>query len=343
MEGNGKRALVTGACGFMGSRLCEYLVENGYDVRGTDLESSDTSRIDGLDVEFVPADLTEPETLDDVVEDIDIIFHTAAIFSYSSLIDWEVFEEINVRGTENLCEAAVDAGVDSMVHWSTSGVYGKPDEDLLPVTEDHPKNPESKYDRSKWMQEKVAMSYHGKNGFSVKAIRPVTVYGPGNTYGAAQVLLSIANGQLKVFPLFCDYRMPIIHVDDVIRAAVHLDENGEGGEAYNVVDNQNYTMNNVIKYVAGLTDNHVYGVPIGNKTYKRLSNLRVFIPAIEHVYDLFGEESPLEKDALFYMKGNYWVSNEKLKKTGFELKYPDYKEGVRKTVEWYEQQGMIEA
>jgi len=321
--------------------VCERLLDEGYEVRGTDLETADRSDIEDLDIEFVAADLTNEDEIREAVRDVDVIFHTAALFSYSALIDWEVFEKVNIDGTENLCKAAVDEGVGSMIHWSTCGVYGAPRDELVPVQEDHPKNPESKYDLSKWLQEKKAMEYHGENGFQVKAIRPASVYGPGNTYGAAQVFLAIGNDILKIYPLHCDYRFSIIHVEDVVRAAVHLDENGEGGEAYNVVDEANYTAARLIKEVAGMMGKRVYGLPIGCETYKKLANIRYVIPTVEKAYDAFDKEPPMEADMAYYLKGNYWMGNQKLIDTGFELKYETFRDGMPETIEWYEEQGMI--
>lgn len=335
-----RKALVTGACGFIGSRVCEKLVDEGYDVRGTDLRTADTSVLDAA-VEFVPADLTERDELDDAVRGVDVIFHTASLFSYSSLVERETFEEVNVGGTENLCEAAVEAGVGSMVHWSTCGVYGAPRDDLVPADESHPKDPESNYDLSKWLQEKKAWEYHGEDGFGVKVIRPAAVYGPGSAYGAAQVFLAIGNGLVRSYALHCDYRFSIVHVEDVVRAAVHVDENGETGEAYNVVDEAEYTARRLIKEVAGMMGEHVYGLPVGCETYNSLVGLRPVVSSLERVYDAVDREPPLEADALYYLKGNYWMDNTKLKGTGFEPKYPSFRDGMPETIRWYEKQGLI--
>lgn len=336
-----ERALVTGGCGFIGKRFCEHLLDEGYDVRATDLENADRSSIEDLDVEFVPADLTDAGEIKEAVEDVDVIFHTAAVFSYSALLDWEVFERVNVDGTENLCEAAVEEDIDSIVHLSTAGVYGPPKEDLLPVTEDHPKNPESKYDTSKWLQEKKAMEYDGENGLEVKAIRPAPVYGPGNTYGMAQIILGVGRGYLRFYPLFCDYRFSMVHVEDVVRAALHIHDEGEAGEAYNAVDNSDSPTSRFIKEVGAMTGNHVYGLPIDCDTYERLSNLRYLVPPVERLFDTLGKEPPLEADTFYYMKGNYWISNKKLKETGFEFDYPTYRDGMPETIEWYKKQGML--
>jgi nucleoside-diphosphate-sugar epimerase len=338
----GKRALVTGACGFVGTRVCERLVEEGYDVRGTDLRTADTSEL-GDEVEFVPANLTEREELREAVRDIDVIFHTASLFSYSTLVEREKFEEINVEGTENLCEAAVEEGVGSMVHWSTCGVYGAPRDDLVPADESHPKEPESNYDLSKWLQEKKAWEYHDETGegFEIKVIRPAAVYGPGSAYGAGQVFTAIGNSLLRFYALHCDYRFSIVHVEDVVRAAVHVEKNGEAGEAYNVVDEAEYTARRLIKEVAGMMGKHVYGLPVGCETYKSLVNLRPVVSSLERIYDAVGTEPPLEADALYYLKGNYWMDNTKLKETGFEPKYPSFREGMPETIRWYEEQGLI--
>ncbi|MFW5929625.1 MAG: NAD-dependent epimerase/dehydratase family protein [Halobacteriota archaeon] len=337
----GKPVLVTGAGGFVGTKLCNQLVEDGYDVRGTDLNTADTTNLDD-EVEFVAADLTEADEIAEAVEDIEVVFHTAALFSYSSQLDWSLFEKVNVDGTENLCDAAVDEGVERIVHWSTSGVYGTPRDELLPVTEDHPKNPKSNYDLSKWLQEKTVMRAHEEHGVDVKAIRPVPIYGPGSAYAAGQVFLMIARGWLPAYPLFVDYKFALVHVVDIVRAAVYLENHGEAGEAYNVVDHQDYTMNQVIRYTAGLTGQNVVGLPVGERAYTSLSNLDVVVPFVERAFEAAGLDPIVEKDSLFYLKGNYWVDNQKLVDTGFEFEYPDYREGVRETIDWFREEGMID-
>jgi dihydroflavonol-4-reductase len=337
----GDRVLVTGACGFMGSRICERLRSTDLAVRGTDLTAVHDGEYEESSVEFVPADLTEPSTLDGLLDDVDTVFHTAALFSYASDAPWERFEAVNVDGTRNLCKAARHADLDTFVHWSTAGVYGAPEPDQLPVTEDHPKNPESNYDRSKWHQEQVVTDHHDDYGLPAVAIRPVPVYGPGNTYGAAQVWFGIANGYLQAFPALCDYRMPLVHLEDVTRAAIHLAAHGDGGTAYNLVDDQDYRMKDVLNYVAALVDSHIYGLPLGNRTYHLLNRLRPLIPYIERRYRAAGEQPPVERDALFYLKGNYHISNQRLRATGFEPRYPSYERGLAETIQWYREEDLV--
>lgn len=337
----GERVLVTGGCGFMGRRLCRRLRSADVEVRATDLADSHDGTFEGTGVEFTPADLTDAAQLDGLLADVDTVFHTAALFSYASNQPWDRFYAVNVEGTRNLCAAARDADLDRLVHWSTAGVYGAPESDRLPVTEDHPKDPESNYDRSKWLQEQVVNEYHDEYGLPSVALRPVPVYGPGNTYGAAQVWFAIAKGYLQLFPAFCDYRMPLVHLRDVTRAALYLATHGESGEAYNVVDDQSYLMRDVLHYVAHLTDAHIYELPLGNRTYHAINALRPLVPVIERRYRAVGEQPPFERDALFYLKGNYWIDNRKLRATGFEFEYPHYERGLAETIDWYRREGML--
>lgn len=131
-----KTDLVTGACGFSGSYLVKHLLEQGRSVRATDLESarkgkkfSDLSSAIDLDferdgVEWVPSDLTRPETLRPLFDngDVGCLFHTASLYDYSA--PWEMLERINIQGISNLLDAAERGGIERMIHWSTCGVYG---------------------------------------------------------------------------------------------------------------------------------------------------------------------------------------------------------------------------
>ncbi|MFA5891904.1 MAG: NAD-dependent epimerase/dehydratase family protein [Actinomycetota bacterium] len=130
--------VVTGACGFVGSHLVKQLVQQGRRVRATDLpcahnhpEEATRRRILDLDyerdgVEWVPSDLTRPETLAPLFAggDVGCLFHTASLYDYAA--PWEALERVNIHGVTNLLAAAQQGGIERMIHWSTCGVYGHP-------------------------------------------------------------------------------------------------------------------------------------------------------------------------------------------------------------------------
>ncbi len=128
--------VVTGACGFSGNYLVKHLLEKGRLVRATDLEQSygaaqsvEFRRILDVDyerdgVEWVPSDLARRETLDPLFDkgDVGCLFHTASLYDYSA--PWEALEKVNIDGVTNLLDAALEGGIERMIHWSTCGVFG---------------------------------------------------------------------------------------------------------------------------------------------------------------------------------------------------------------------------
>ena len=148
--------LITGAGGFIGSHLVEALVENGYNVRAfvyynsfnsygwLDTISNETKR----KIDFFSGDIRDPNGVREAMKGIDIVFHLAALiaipFSYHSP---DSYIDTNVKGTLNILQAARDNKVKRIVITSTSEVYGTAQ--FVPITELHPKQPQSPYSASK--------------------------------------------------------------------------------------------------------------------------------------------------------------------------------------------------
>ena len=122
-NGSRGRVLVTGAAGFSGHHMVREAVRAGFQVRATDVSSRHYGAMfDALGVEFTAADLTKPDGLGGLLDGVKGVFHVAGIHDYSTP-DPVIFA-VNVGAVENLCEAAVRAGVRRFIHWSSVGVYG---------------------------------------------------------------------------------------------------------------------------------------------------------------------------------------------------------------------------
>ena len=138
--------LVTGAAGFMGSHLVEFLAAKGVRVRASARPRKDTSFFDRLGVEYVPADLTKPETLPGLFEgEVDRIFHLGAICNFST--PYESLASTNVEGVKRITQLAMKKGVKRYVHVGSTSVYGY--YQGTPFREDSPRNPQDSYGRSK--------------------------------------------------------------------------------------------------------------------------------------------------------------------------------------------------
>ena len=183
MNWNGKRVLVTGAGGFIGSHLAERLVELGartkalvhYNALGSH-GWLDESRYRG-DIEVVAGDIGDRDSVRNAVEGVDTIFHLAALiaipYSYQAP---ESYVRTNIQGTLNVLQAAREHGIERLVHTSTSEVYGTALR--APIDETHPLQGQSPYSASKIAADKMAEAFHCSFGVPVVTVRPFNTFGP---------------------------------------------------------------------------------------------------------------------------------------------------------------------
>lgn len=178
-----KTVLVTGAGGFIGSHLTEALVRAGAVTRAFVRYNSesrwgwlDSSEVKA-DVEVIPGDLREVDSVRRAMKGVDVVFHLAALiaipYSYESPSS---YVQTNVFGTLNVLQAARDLGVSRVVHASTSEVYGSAR--TIPMSEEHPLQGQSPYSATKIGADKLAESFHLSFGLPVSTVRPFNTYGP---------------------------------------------------------------------------------------------------------------------------------------------------------------------
>lgn len=180
-----KKCLVTGADGFIGSHLTEELVRRGHSVKAFCYYNSFNSWgwLDTLpqemlsQIEIFTGDIRDPNGVRKAVEDIEVIFHLAALiaipFSYHSP---DSYVDTNVKGTLNILQAARDMNVKRVLVTSTSEVYGTAQ--FVPITETHPKQPQSPYSATKIGADAIADSFYRSFDLPVSIVRPFNTYGP---------------------------------------------------------------------------------------------------------------------------------------------------------------------
>lgn len=207
MSLRGRRVLVTGADGFIGSHLTEALVETGAVVRAFCiynsngslgwLDQSSPAVRDGLDVRL--GDIRDARFVEEACREVDIVVHLAALiaipYSYAAP---ESFVDTNVKGTLNVLEAVRRAGCSRMIQTSTSEVYGTPD--TLPITEGHPLKGQSPYSATKIAADKLCEAYHSSFETPVTILRPFNTYGPRQSARAIipTILTQLLAGKRKL-------------------------------------------------------------------------------------------------------------------------------------------------
>ncbi len=185
MGKSGRKSLVTGSEGFIGSHLVEELVSDGAHVRAFVQYNSrnDWGWIEDLpkdvraSVEVITGDVRDPFSVREAMRGCDEVFHLAALIAipYSYLAPHE-YVQTNVIGTLNVVQAARDLGTSKVIHTSTSEVYGTAL--YVPINEAHPLQGQSPYSASKIGADKMAESYYLSFNIPVVTVRPFNTFGP---------------------------------------------------------------------------------------------------------------------------------------------------------------------
>lgn len=192
--------LVTGATGFLGSYITERLIQDGQKVRALVRPTSDTTFLDSLGVEKVVGDLTDPDSLQQACQGVNVVYHAAAQVGDWGL--WSEFQKHTIDATNNIACAAQAAGVSRFVHISSISAYGNPNGKNLVLDETAPLGENmhrwSYYTISKVAAEKKLWKMHREEGFPLTIIRPSWIYGPRDRTSIARLHRMISTGRIKI-------------------------------------------------------------------------------------------------------------------------------------------------
>ncbi len=256
----GKKILVTGADGFIGSHLCEALVRAGHDVRAFVLYNSfnswgwlDTSAEDvSSSLDVFAGDVRDPHGVREAMRGCDVVMHLAALiaipYSYHSP---DAYVETNVKGTLNVLQAARELGVAKIVHTSTSEVYGTAR--FVPITEEHPLNGQSPYAATKIGADQLALSFHTSFSLPVAVIRPFNTYGPRQSARAIipTIITQLAHGRKRIQLGATAPTRDFNYVDDVVRGFIAVAEcSRSAGEVINIGSNFEISIGETVRVIA---------------------------------------------------------------------------------------------
>src|SRR5207247_212460 len=225
------KAAVTGAGGFIGSRLTAELLRRGWEVAALDLPVALTRVPEGA--RRIGVDVRDQAALREAVRGARVLFHTAAVFDLTA--SWPDLFATNVEAALNVCSAAQKGGVERIVFWSSGSVYGGTKRPV-PLTETTPIPLDrlNLYARSKYLGERGALEAARSGGPDLIVLRPAEVDGSGSTKGVAQALFAFKAGAMNAVAGPATAQHSYIHVEGVARAAIHLAERGQPGGVYNL-------------------------------------------------------------------------------------------------------------
>lgn len=313
---NKKRVLVTGADGFIGSHLVEELLKEGYEVRAFCMYNSFNTWgwLDNLPEEILSqidvftGDVRDPNGVRTAMQDCNIVYHLAALiaipYSYHSP---DSYVDTNIKGTLNILQAARDLKVERVLVTSTSEVYGTAQ--FVPITEEHPRQPQSPYSASKIGADCMAESFYRSFDLPVTIVRPFNTYGPRQSARAIipTIITQLLAGfeEIKLGDL--TPTRDLLFVKDTAKGFIAIANSSELiGQDCNIATNSEITMQKMADTILALI----------NPKAKIVQDEQRIRPAKSEVFRLFGDNSKI-------IEHTDWRPNYTLEK------------GLSETIQWF--------
>jgi len=256
------KILVSGGAGFIGSHIVEFLLGEEEVERVVVIDNFFSGNIDNLKsfqkdprLEVIEGDIRDKELVKKLVKEVDFIFHQAAVVSVPLSIEKpDITNDVNVNGTINMLEAALDSNVERFVYASSCAVYGNPTS--LPISEKSELNPLSPYAASKLAAESYCRAFYESYGLKTVCLRYFNVYGPRQAGGNYSGVISIFMRQaLEEQPLTIrgdgKQTRDFVFVKDVARANILSALKDEAiGKVLNIGTGKNITINELAEKIS---------------------------------------------------------------------------------------------
>ncbi|WP_049890809.1 NAD-dependent epimerase/dehydratase family protein [Natrinema versiforme] len=314
-----RTAAVTGATGFLGSRLCDRLLAKGWTVRGLSRPTSDRGDLEG--VEWYVGDLSDRETLRDLVDGADAVFHLAGIGLWNA--GPETVWNVNRDGTERVLEACRDGDTGRVVFTSTAGTRRPPvDADLADETD--VAEPIGAYQASKAEAEGLVDRYADTGGDAV-TVHPTSIFGPGDEEFTAQLL---SMGVDRTMPAHLPGGLSIVGVSDVIDGILAAYEHGTSGEHY-ILGGENLSYECAVSRIANAADGTPARIRVPATAIRAAGPVAEAVDAVANrrMFPFDRQMADLATQRLFYS------SRKASEELGYE--YRPIEDHVPEAMEWY--------
>jgi len=291
-----KSVLVTGATGFIGSRLVDALINKEYDVTSLIREGKKGNSKSNI----IYGDLTD-EKIDFKDLKFDCVFHLASHTPLEK--NKKILEKVNLEGTKKLFDEIKNI-TNSIIYISGLGVYGEPGDKI--INEEQKYNPNTNFVKIRLDAEKYLRDNSLKNNIDFGVVHFGDVYGPGGWFN--EMLVKRLQKNTFRMPAGGDYYKGFVHVDDAVGSMIAVLEQKSFGESFIVADSQ----------------------PV---TFKEFSNFTADQIGAKHPGSVptFLAKAVLGGDLIKLLTTSMKVSNEKISKI-YQFKYPDYKNGITQVI-----------
>ena len=312
----------------MGTRLAEALLARGEKVRVFDLRANDATHLADLGAELIAGDILSTHELREALDGCERVFHVAALFRMW-LPDKRGYRRVNVDGTRNVMETALEVGVRALVHTSSAVTIGEGQGQLGHEGTGHRGYFLSEYERSKCLAEQVALEVC-ERGLPLVVVNPTSVYGPGQTSHMTDALVRFLNGRL---PAVIDARLNFAYIDDVVNGHLSAMEKGRVGERY-ILGGDNASLVEFLGLGA-----EIAGVP--RKPRQVPAWLVRAVARILHVVSLATKRRPWVSCDEARTASHSLIFDTSRAREELGLEWTPLRVGLERTVSWLQQVGLI--
>lgn len=333
------KILITGAAGFIGSHLVDYLLEEGYPVDSLRLLILKDDSLDNLpnkNFDIIRGDVRDKVTVKKALEGVKIVYHLAALTIGGNRYKDTEYREVNIKGTQNTLDGCRDKNIQKFIFFSSIAVFGLPalKGDMINLDERAPKQPREIYGQTKLEAERRVVRAHKKWKIPYAIIRPTTVYGPKDKGNLTELYKAIK----KHYFFFIgdgENKMDYVYIKDVVRAAYLTQLNRLQASDYIIGAERAILFKEVVRCVAKSINQHVPKLHIPKSVGLALSYLTQFAGKV------LGRRSPLFPSRVKVMTTSCYFNTTKARK---ELKFRpkvSFKEGTHITGKWLLENGVI--
>jgi nucleoside-diphosphate-sugar epimerase len=327
------RVLVTGATGFIGKHLVETLLRQGHEVRVLVRNEGLAQKAFGKSCEIFGGDVTDPASLKGCCDNIDIVYHLAALMGHDlpSPEAFSRFRGVNLHGTSNLIRECKTADVKRFIHLSSTAAMGLLKDEV--VDEKSECRPYTPYQTTKYEGECAVLNEYKENGFPAIVVRPSMVYGPGFK-GDFLIMTKVC--KTGFFPRIGWGRnlSPALYITDLIGALTLFLEKGTLGEVYLVSSARSYSMQEVVETIGSALNKkvHLIYVPV----WAALAGAGV----LEKLYRWKKKNAPVTGRNIRSVVTDRVFDIGKVSAIGFAQRVP-LEIGLKRTVEYYVEEHYV--
>ncbi len=323
--------LITGATGFVGSRLVEKLVKDGHEVTVLSRQASSLANLKDQKVNLCYVSFTDLEVLKKAALGKEVIFHLAGLIN-APREKVHLYYQANVSITKSLLKAVDKSVLKAFVYCSSVAVYGKLKK--LPTDEKIPPRPDNLYGQTKFEAENICLDFFSKEDIPGIIVRPTWVYGPRDkrTFKLFKAIKKrifrvVGQGKVLIHPLF---------VDDLVDALKLCAFNEKAmGEIFIVGGEEVVELNTLVNLIARALDKPLPKIHIPLK----LAKTGAFF--LEKPYYLFGKRPPLSQRGLeFFTRDQHYDISKAERELSFTPNHT-LSEGINLTVDWYRKKGWL--